>query len=208
MNIALATRPVGKPARKNSKVQQKWSGRVARQLPEYLEPDQVEALMVQASHAQARLVMLAQWRSGLRVSEALSLEVADLDFATTNPTVRVRKGKGNKSRLVPMHPELAAAFRNFLDYSNTRRGKIFFANRTTVWRWIQGATARAVQLNQIPVGKEIGTHTLRHSAARWWLAEGVPINHVSRWLGHSSITTTLIYLQVLPDPSGYMDRVR
>ena len=164
--------------------------------------------MVQAPHAQARLVMLAQWRAGLRVSEALALEVADLDFAATNPTVRVRKGKGNKSRMVPLHPELTVAFRNFLDYSNTRRGKIFFANRTTAWRWIQGATARAVQLNQIPPGKEIGTHTLRHSAARWWLGEGVPINHVSRWLGHASITTTLIYLQVLPDPSGYMDRVR
>ena len=208
MTTVLATRPVGKPTRKNSRTQQKWSGRVARQLPEYLEPDQVEALMVQAPHAQARLAMLAQWRAGLRVSEALALEVADLDFAGANPTVRIQKGKGNKSRMVPQHPELAAAFRNFLDYSNNRRGRILSANRTTAWRWVQDAAEKAILLNQIPLGKEIGTHTLRHSAARWWLSEGVPINHVSRWLGHSSITTTLVYLELLPDPSGYMDRVR
>ena len=59
----------------------------------------------------------------------------------------------------------------------------------------------------ISSGRSVGTHTLRHSAARHWLASGVPINHVSRWLGHASIQTTLIYLEILPDPSGYMDRV-
>jgi integrase len=151
--------------------------------------------------------MLAQWRAGLRVSEALALEVQDLNFADSNPTVKVRKGKGSKDRLVPMHSELAVALRSFLAYSNTRRGKLFCVNRTTAWRWVQDAATRATQLNQIPPGKDIGTHTLRHSAARWWLACGVPINHVSRWLGHASITTTLIYLEVLPDPTGYMDKV-
>ena len=53
----------------------------------------------------------------------------------------------------------------------------------------------------------VGTHTLRYPAARHWLAEGVPFNHVSKWLGDVSIQSTLIYLDILPDPSGYMDRV-
>jgi integrase len=147
MATALATRPVGKPVRKNGKVRQMWGGRVAKNSPEYLEPGQVEALLVQACHAQARLLMLAQWRAGLRVSEALALEVVDLKFGDSNPTVRVRSEKGNKTRLIPLHPELAAAFRNFLDYSNTRRGRIFSANRSTAWRWTQRAAKKAVQLN-------------------------------------------------------------
>ena len=88
-----------------------------------------------------------------------------------------------------MHPELAVAFQNFLDYSNTRRGCIFSATRTTAWRWVQDAAERCVKLNQLPPGKPVGTHTLRHSAARHWLANGVPINHVSRWLGHSNTAT-------------------
>ena len=53
--------------------------------------------------------MLEQWRAGLRVSEALGLEVRDLSLDTASPTVRVRSGKGGKSRLVPVHPELHGA---------------------------------------------------------------------------------------------------
>jgi integrase len=86
--------------------------------------ERVQAVIMQAPHAQARLLMLTQWRAGLRVSEALALEVADLDFGGSNPTARVRRGKGNKPRLVPIHPELAAGQRNYLDYSSTRKGRI------------------------------------------------------------------------------------
>ena len=46
-------------------------------------------------------MMLEQWRAGLRVSEALDLEVRELSLDTATPTLRVRSGKGGKSRLVP-----------------------------------------------------------------------------------------------------------
>ncbi len=45
------------------------------------------------------------------------------------------------------------------------------------------------------------------TAARHWLASGVPINVVSQWLGHASLQTTIIYLEILPDPIGYMEKV-
>ena len=137
------------------------------------------------------------------------LEVADLDLDLDgeNPTLRVRQGKGGKARLVPLHPELIAGLRARLDYGDIRRGPIFDTSRSTAWRWVKQALALAVKLKQIPAGRQVGTHTLRHSAARHWLASGVPINHVSRWLGHASIQTTWIYLEILPDPSGYMERV-
>ena len=51
----------------------------------------------------------------------------------------------------------------------------------------------------------MGTHTLRHSAARYWLSSGIPINVVSRWLGHASLQTTLVYLEILPDPLGEIE---
>ena len=158
-------------------------------------------------YRRARLLFLLGWRSGVRVSECLDLEVIDLGLAGDPPTLRIKKGKGSKARLVPMHPELAAAFRNYLDYSNVKNGRIFTACRSTAWRWVHDATKKAIALNQIPRGKVVGTHTLRHSAARHWLASGVPLNAVSLWLGHSDIGTTLIYLRILPDPQGFMDRV-
>ena len=55
-------------------------------------------------------------------------------------------------------------------------------------------------------GVEIGTHTLRHSYARHLLMNGTQINYLSRWLGHSSSQTTLTYLELVPDPSGGLDR--
>ena len=55
-------------------------------------------------------------------------------------------------------------------------------------------------------GRKIGTHTLRHSYARHLLMNNIQINYLSRWLGHSLIQTTLIYLELVPDPSGSLDR--
>ena len=185
----LARLGTGATSKKRAVAQQRASGNVSQRksLPEYLEAHHVETLMELAPNGQARLVMLTQWRAGLRISETLALEVVDLDLNGDNPTLRVRHGKGGKARLAPLHPELITGLRARLDYGDIRRGPIFDASRSTAWRWIGKAGARAQELSQLPLGKKVGTHTLRHSAAQHWLASGVPINHVSRWLGHSSI---------------------
>ena len=198
-----------KPSKKQRVPQQRAIGNVARRsnLPEYLEPPEVEAFIQAAPHGQARLIMLVQWRAGLRVSEAVGLEVEDLQLDGVRPTLRVRQGKGSKDRIVPVHDELAAAVRQVIDFGNVRRGPLVNTSRSTAWRWVKAALDKAQELGTIPAGRWVGTHTLRHSAARHWLASGVPINVVSRWLGHASLQTTLIYLEILPDPSGHMERV-
>ena len=176
-------------------------------LPQYLEAHEVNAIIRAADDPRARLLMMEQWRAGLRVSEALTLEVADLSLNTDLPTVRVRSGKGKKARIVPVHPELAAAFNMALSYGKVAEGRIIDAHRSTVWRWVQKAHNRAEQLGAIPLGREVGTHTFRHSYARHLLMNGIPINYLSRWLGHSSIQTTLIYLELVPDPTGSLAMV-
>lgn len=208
-STSLARTSGQKPSRKQRIVVARASGNVARRsgLPEYLLAEEVNALINAAPHGQARLVMAEAWRAGLRVSEAIALEVEDLQLAGEHPTLRVRNGKGGRDRIVPVHPELAAAFRQVVDFGNVRRGRLVTASRSTAWRWVKDALSRAQDLGGIPAGRWVGTHTLRHSAARHWLASGVPINVVSRWLGHASLQTTLIYLEILPDQNGYMDRI-
>ena len=171
-----------------------------RKLPEYLEADEVNAIIRVAPNPRARLLMLEQWRAGLRVSEALDLEVRDLSLDAAHPTIRVRAGKGGRSRLVPVHPELHSALNSALSYGSISQGRIIEAHPATAWRWVRTAVKRAEELGALPAGKRIGTHTLRHSYARHYLLNGVPINYLSRWLGHSSIQTTLIYLGLVPDP--------
>ena len=78
-------------------------------LPEYLDKPEVDALLAAAPNPQARLLILLQWRAGLRVSEALALEPRDLRLDSDRPTLRVRDDKGPKSREVPVHPELQTA---------------------------------------------------------------------------------------------------
>ncbi|MBI4201345.1 MAG: tyrosine-type recombinase/integrase [Chloroflexi bacterium] len=145
--------------------------------PEYLEAIGVQALLRCAPHAQAALVMPLQWRGGLRGSEALALEVADISLDGERPTLRVRHGKGNKSRLVPVPPELRAALHTAVAYGG-RKGRLVEATRSTAWRWVQEAHTRAVELGAVPLGQRVDTDTLRHSAARHWLASGIPINVV------------------------------
>ncbi len=173
-----------------------------RKLPEYLEADEVNAIIKTAPNPRAKLLMLEQWRAGLRVSEALDLEVRDLSLDTAHPTLRVRAGKGGKSRIVPIHPELHSALNSALSYGSISQGRIIEAHPATAWRWVQAAVKRAEELGALPLGKHIGNHTFRHSYARHYLMNGVPINYLSRWLGHSSIQATLIYLKLLPDPMG------
>ena len=94
------------------------------------------------------------------------------------------------------------ALNNALGYGDIGRGRIKEAHPTTAWRWVKTAVKRAEKVREIAPGRRIGTHTLRHSYARYPLLSDIPINYLSRWLGHSSIQTTLIYLELVPDPSG------
>ena len=60
-------------------------------------------------------------------------------------------------------------------YSGIKRGRLIDATRSTAWRWVQAALGRAQELGVTAPGKHVGTHTLRHSTARHWLASGIPI---------------------------------
>ena len=184
------------------------SERRPKPLPEYLEAHEVATLVRAAPNSRAALLFLVQWRAGLRVSESLALEVRDLSLDADLPTIRVRQGKGSKARMVPVHPELHSALASSLQFGNITQGdKLIKASRSTADRWIRAAKAKAEEAGAIPAGRRISSHTLRHSYARHLLVNGIPINYLSRWLGHSSIQTTLIYLELVPDPTGSLATV-
>ena len=140
--------------------------------------------------------------------DTLALEVRNLSLDSGLPTIHVRQGKGAKPRIVPVHPELHSALVSSLQFGNIVQGdRLIKASRSTADRWIRAAKARAEQAGAIPSGRRISSHTLRHSYARHLLVNGIPINYLSRWLGHSSIQTTLIYLELVPDSTGSLASV-
>ena len=177
-------------------------------LPEYLVQHEVEGLIRAAPGAHARLLMLIQWRAGLRISEALGLEARDVQLDDDLPTLRVRRGKGGRARLVPIHPELAAALRLRMDYGDSgSTDKLVGVGRQQGSRWITHAVQRAVEAGVLAQGRRVTSHALRHSYARHLLTHGIPINVLSRWMGHRNLDSTLIYLEILPDPTGSLETI-
>ena len=186
-------------------------------LPHYLEPKEIEILIDYAAN-QSRMAanfMLAMWRAGLRVSEAVNLEARDLRFQTDRPQLHIRNAKGHKERYVPAHPELLQTLTVHCQYIRAKGKNPLFiversgqqASRQTGYEWVTRALVRAVRDRALPIGTVVSPHTFRHSAARHWLAQGVQINTVQLWLGHQNLDTTLVYLSLIPDSAGVMDNV-
>lgn len=150
---------------------------------------------------QAMLELL--YSTGLRVSEACGLDVTDIDrdrYGT--PIVLVRRGKGGKSREVPLG---GAADRALEAYLPARRelaatGAALFVNAAgerltprSVQRMVKRWTiAGGVHANATP-------HGLRHSFATHLLDEGVDLRSIQELLGHASLSSTQIYTKVSLD---------
>ncbi len=146
---------------------------------------------------------MIEWGAGLRVSEALALEVGDLSLDVEFPTLRVRQGKGREARIVSVHPGMHSELTSASQFANIdAEDKIVKASRSTANCWVREATTGAQKAGASASRRKISNHPLRHSYARHLLTSGIPINYPSRWLGHSSIQTTLIYLELVPGPTG------
>ena len=190
---------------------------VRAKLPHYLEPKEIEILIDYAADdsRMAANFMLTMWRAGLRVSEAINLEARDLRFKPAHPQLHIRNAKGHKERFVPAHPELRRTLTEHCQYIRAKGKNPLFiversgqkASRQTGYEWVTRSLVKAIRDRALPIGTVVSPHTFRHSAARHWLAQGVQINTVQLWLGHQNLDTTLIYLQLVPDPYSSMEKI-
>ena len=150
-----------------------------------------------------RALLEVLYGTGARISEAVGLDVDDLDLV--DGTVLLR-GKGSKERLVPLgsyaaeavdgylvraRPELvAAATPGGALFLNSRGGRLC---RQSAWAVLVKAAERA------GVTKDVSPHTLRHSFATHLLDGGADVRVVQELLGHASVTTTQVYTLVTVD---------
>ena len=132
---------------------------------------------------------------GLRISEALSLNIGDI---TNNDFVRI-KGKGNKTRIVPLLPvviENINAYLNECPYHLKNGDALFLGARG------ERLSPRIIQRQMQKIRAHLGLpdnltpHALRHSFATHLLAEGTDLRSIQELLGHASLTTTQRYTDV------------
>ncbi len=181
--------------------------RATQVLPDTLDVADVEALLEAPSSESAagirdRALLELLYACGLRVSEALNLDVEDLSL--DEATVRVI-GKGDRERRLPVGDIAVAAVARYLSdvrpqllanapKSTLRRGGPIFVSlrgarlsRMAAWRTIRHAALVG------GVTGHVTPHTLRHSFATHLLEGGADLRVVQELLGHASITTTQLY---------------
>ena len=187
---------------KNDPTENMGAPKVSKSLPKPLSVYEVHQLLEQPLKSTSReskrdaamLEML--YASGMRVSELVSLNLKDINMEAGY--VRCL-GKGDKERIIPIHPEAIAVLKNYIE--NIRMNMVYdrseealFVNRRGerltrqgLWQIIKNY-ARTAKLRT-----DITPHTLRHSFATHLLSGGADLRSVQELLGHSNISTTQIY---------------
>jgi integrase/recombinase XerD len=180
-----------------------------RRLPKAISVGEIEAILAATGGEGAprelrdRALIEVLYGTGARISEAVGLDVDDLDLDSASVLLR---GKGSKERLVPVGRMAVAAVEAYLVrgrpalvaagkgspglFLNARGGRL---TRQSAWSVLAAAVERS------GVTAEVSPHTLRHSFATHLLDGGADVRVVQELLGHASVTTTQIYTLVTVD---------
>jgi integrase/recombinase XerD len=170
-------------------------------LPKVLTRDEVTRLLAQprgtdAAALRDRALLETMYACGLRASEAIGLELSELDLETG--ILRAR-GKGSKERLVPIGSKAIATLRAYLERGRPRLVGLrdeprVFVNQRGAGLSRQGLY-KIVQRHAKSAGLEdrMSPHTLRHTFATHLLAGGCDLRSLQEMLGHADIGTTQIY---------------
>jgi site-specific recombinase XerD len=175
-----------------------------------LSEEELAALLAAAAgHGRDRALLAILLGAGLRASEAVALDVADLRLDGSGGWyLHIRQGKGGRDRQVPLRAPVAAAVRAYLDATSRplrAPGALFLAeDRAAATRPSRRMTPRAlghlVQKYVGPAaieGKHLSPHSCRHTFALRALRSGSDLVAVSKLLGHAQVTTTQVYLDHL-----------
>ncbi|HLD58398.1 MAG TPA: site-specific tyrosine recombinase/integron integrase [archaeon] len=165
-----------------------------KHLPSVLTRPEVRALIKAAKKKRSRLIIELLYSSGLRVSEAVKMQLEDLNMK--EHIAKVRGGKGNKDRIVILSKDWIKKYKKYLAKRKIKSPFVFAKKNSqpfstdAVQRLVKKSAKRA------GIQKKVTPHTLRHSHATHLLEAGENIRTIQELLGHSSLATTQIYTHV------------
>ncbi len=162
-----------------------------KKLPIILSKKEIEELLLATRNINHRLIIQVGYSAGLRVSEIINLKWQDID--QDRNLIHIKKAKGKKDRIVMLSQKVKESLQTI---KQEKKGFVFITNRggkythRTIQKIIENATKKA------KIRKKVSPHTLRHSFATHLLEAGTDIRYIKDLLGHSNISTTLIYTKV------------
>lgn len=162
---------------------------------EYLTREQVETLVQETDHDIISTAVLVAYYTGLRPSELLGLKLEDVDLE--RGVIRVRGGKGNKNRKVPISGKLKEIIGNYLE--NVRpevKTDNFIATAQSggmSHHYFNQKLKQAARSAGWDFAEKVTPHVLRHSCASRLVKKNISLEKIRKLLGHSSIDVTSVY---------------
>ena len=151
----------------------------------------------QTKQYELKLILTLCYGCGLRRSEACNLCIQDVDF--DKKTVFVRQGKNYKDRIVPMssgvYKQLEDYIYNFRHRLKLNHNRLFIHKEITIY-WKLKLLVNSCEDENIKA-KRITLHTLRHSIATHLLQNGMSLENIALFLGHSQLDSTQIYTHLI-----------
>ena len=174
-----------------------------KRLPAVLSVDEARSIIERIRTIQNKTYIMTVYSCGLRLQEALNLQVSDID--SKRMLIHVHRGKGAKDRYVPLPQSTLLMLRK---YWRTHRNPVWIfpfrgkggmqaptSDRPMDRSTVTGALIRT--LKDMPfIKKRVSIHTFRHSYATHLLEAGVNIRLIQQYLGHKSLMTMLVYFHV------------
>ncbi|KKW90593.1 tyrosine-type recombinase/integrase [Sphingobium chungbukense] len=194
-SVGIAQRILGIPLKK-----------AHTEVTHHLTRDELDALIAAPDQRtkrgrRDRTLLLFLGRTGARVSEALGVNVDDLQLDRSRPQVLLR-GKGRRERVVPVATDLAGALRSLLaehGLNSDALSPIFLGvhgermTRFGATHIVRRAVAMAANVQPGLARKGVSPHVLRHTLAMTLLQSGVDLLTIQAWLGHSQVATAHRY---------------
>ena len=178
--------------------------KIDKKLPDYLTIEEVDKLLninlCDAYDYRNKAMLETLYGTGIRVSELINIKLSDIDFVEC--FIRIN-GKGSKERIVPFND----VCKNYLEkYINEYRNELL-KNKDSEYVFINNLSSKISRqgffkiLKRIclkqGISKNVSPHLLRHSFATHLLNNGADLRIIQELLGHSDLSTTQIYTEVL-----------
>lgn len=148
-------------------------------------------------HEQLRLIFALYYACGLRRTEGCNLEIKDIDF--DRKTIFIRQGKNYKDRIIPMNKSVYKALQNYIynfrNFQKVNHNRLFITGTYTLNKSLQDL--QEISNNEQIKAKKLTLHILRHSIATHLLQNGMSIENIALFLGHSSLESTQIYTHIV-----------
>jgi len=164
-------------------------------LPNILTPDEVRKIIDSMNNLKHKAIISTIYACGLRVSEAINLEISDIDSSAMR--LKIINAKGMNDRYVMLSGKLLDLLQAY--FKQYKPQKFLFTGQTG-GRY----SARSIQeIFKLAVGKagikkRVTVHSLRHSFASHLLENGTDIRFIQDLLGHKNLSTTQIYTHINP----------